>query len=366
MNLKHEYGQYFTEEKLSDFVVKKTLPHTNNPKRILEPSFGDGQFVRSLLKEVQNAEIDAYEIDSEVYVDVEGANCYLTDFLFSENNKKYHLIIGNPPYIELPYSFYKGDDLLKFKNNFERIGRGRVNLVHAFFDKSFQLLENGGILSFLLPTTVLTSPWYNDIRRTIYEKYTILDLVDDIKFKGVSQKICLLILKKEVTNNKPLIEKKGDAFVISTDIDRTVGSTIKNLGFKVGIGPYCWSHHKEKLNSDQNGVKLLYSSYIGENTIVEVENRNPLKKKYINVTDYEIIPNVIVFPRTSSKKLKMVLIENNEYLIENHVVFITSENLSQLKKLYSYLIQNKKQIENLLNSTTLSKFEVENIICHLD
>jgi hypothetical protein len=84
------------------------------------------------------------------------------------------------------------------------------------------------------------------------------------------------------------------------------------------------------------------------------------------VDEYEVIPHVIVFPRTSSKKLKMVLIENNEYLIENHVVFITSENLNLLKKLYFYLLKNKKQIENLLNSTTLSKFEIENIICNLD
>jgi hypothetical protein len=125
---------------------------------------------------------------------------------------------------------------------------------------------------------VLTSPWYNDIRQTIREQYTLLDLIEDVKFKGVSQKICLLILKKEVAEHKSFIEKKGDAFIISNNIDRTVGLTIKNLGFKVGIGSYCWSHHKEKLNNDENGVKLLYSSYICENIILEVDNRNPLKK----------------------------------------------------------------------------------------
>lgn len=364
MKLKSNYGQFFTQNTLSDFVVDETLKVITNPKAALEPSFGDGQFIKSLLKRIPNIKIDACEIDSEVFIDVEGANCIIDDFLLGYNTeKKYPLIIGNPPYIEVVYSFYNDEQQKIMKHKFEKKGRGRINLVHGFFDKSFDLLENGGVISYLLPSAILTSPWYNDIRKTIYEDYTVHKVIEDVKFKGVSIKVSLLIIQKQKTDVKNYIVKKRDVYQIFENPSKNQGTTLKDLGFNVNIGPYCWSHHKPILNNEELGFKLLYSSYISENSIQEVNIKNPEKKKYININEPKIFKNAIVLPRSSSKKFKMALLENNETTVfENHVIYITHNNKKKLKSLYKYLFNNKSEVESILNSANITKTEVENIV----
>jgi hypothetical protein len=367
MALKHEYGQYFTEEKLTDEIIKKSLTYINNVNNVLEPSYGDGQFIKSLLKIKPNLNIDAYEIDPEVFIDIENSNCILGDFLFSEISKKYSLIIGNPPYIELVYSFYDEKTQIDFKKKYGKKGRGRINLVHAFFDKSFELLEDEGIISFLLPSSFLTSPWYNDIREKIYHEFEIKELIEDVQFKGVSIQVLLLIIKKIKSNEHNYIIKKNNVYQITNKKTNQINlKTIKDFGFKVGVGNYCWSHYKELLNNDEIGYKVLYSSFISDNQIIEIENRNKDKKSHINLDDVNLIQNAIVFPRTSSKKIRFSLIENNEYVFENHIIYVTHENIDILRKLYNFLIENTDEVEKLLNSTNLTKTEVENILCNID
>lgn len=360
--LKHSYGQYFTQEELTDKIVSKTLEYTENINSILEPSYGNGQFIKSLLKINPNFNIDAYEVDEEIFDPIQNSNCILSDFLFTEIKKKYSLIIGNPPYIELTYSFYDKLQQEEFKSLYSKKGRGRINLVHAFFDKSFELLEEGGVISFLIPSSFLSSPWYNDIREKIYYDYTIKEVIEDVKFKGVSIQVSLIIIKKGKPTINEYIIKKGDVYQISNKQTNIVkGSTIKELGFNVGVGHYCWSHYKDSLNNDDIGMRLLYSSYLVDNMVVEVDNRNKEKKRSLNINNPVLIENAIVFPRTSSKKVRFSLLLDNQYLFENHILYITCGEVDKLINLYHKLINNQNLIGELLNSTNLTKSEIENI-----
>lgn len=360
--LKHSYGQYFTQEELTDEIVSKSLEYTDNLNSILEPSYGNGQFIKSLLKVNPHFNIDAYEVDGEIYKPIQNANCVLGDFLFSEMDKKYPLIIGNPPYIELTYSFYTDQQRDQFKSIYTKKGRGRINLVHAFFDRSFDLLEDGGVLSFLIPSSFLSSPWYNDIRERIYNEYTIKELIDDVDFKGVSMQVSLIILKKVKSDKHEHIIKKGDFYQITNKItNKNGGKTIKELGFNVGVGHYCWSHYRESLNNDEVGRRLLYSSYLVDDQVIDINNRNQEKKKFLGIENSTLISNAIVFPRTSSKKVRFSLLLDNQYLFENHIIYITNDDVSKLVELYDHLSDNKHLIVELLNSTNLTKSEIENI-----
>lgn len=360
--LKHSYGQYFTQEELTDIIVSKTLVYINKINEILEPSYGDGQFIKSLLKVNPKFKVDAYEVDDEIYTPIEGVNCILGDFLFSEINKKYSIIIGNPPYIELVYSFYDEHKQVEFKSSYSKKGRGRINLIHAFFDRSFDLLEDDGILSFLVSSTFLSSPWYNDIREKIYNEYTIKEVIEDVNFKGVSIQVSLIILKKVKSNLNEYISKKDNFYQISSKQNNIIeGKSIKELGFNVGIGQYCWSHYKESLNNDGLGMRILYSSYLVDNRVVEIDIKNQEKKKFLNINNPELITNAIVFPRTSSKKVRFSLLLNNHYLFENHIIYITCDDVEKLVNLYDYLNNNNEVIKELLNSSNLTKSEIENI-----
>ena len=152
-----------------NFTIEELRKRFDLSGWVLEPSFGSGNFVSELKKYDLN--IDCFEIDPEVFSSIDGANCFLGDFLLSDFDKQYDFIIGNPPYIELVYSYYDEDDKSKLRERFNFEKRGRINLVHLFMDKSFELLKDGGVLAYLLPSTILSSPWYNDIRKKIYDEY---------------------------------------------------------------------------------------------------------------------------------------------------------------------------------------------------
>jgi len=359
LSYKSNFGQFMTNEDIADSVVQSIKDIVPDEPMVLEPSYGTGNFIRSIKKYIPDAKIDGYEIDKDIFesIDIEDVSCYNDDFLFSECHKKYDLIIGNPPYVELVYSFYSPNLRYAFKKIYAKKGQGRVNLVHAFMDRGFELLKRGGVIAFLLPSTILSSPWYNEVRKIIYENYSIKTLIPDVKFKDVAMTVSLLVIKKE-KSGYDFIVKKGDVYQIGNmSID---GKTIKELGFKVGIGKYCWSHYKPQLNKEGNGPKLLYSSYIRENGIVVTENKNKEKMPYINVAEPTIIKDAIVFPRSNGKKLRMQFIENNAFAFENHIVYITSVK-KRLKKLFSYLNDNKDRITALFNSSLLTKSEIENV-----
>jgi hypothetical protein len=235
--------------------------------------------------------------------------------------------------------------------------------VHSFLDKSFELIEVGGVISFLLPSTILTSHCYNDIRKIIYNDFTIEELIQDVKFEGVSIQVCLLVIKKQKTSEKKFIIQKGHTYQITQNkINNSLCSTIKEFGYQVGIGQYCWSHYIDKLNNENNGPKLLYSTYIKHEMVVENNISNVKKKKYLNIENPKIFPNVIIFPRTTSKQVRMVLLINNVYVLENHVIYIKHNNVLELIKLYNYLNLNRNFIGIEMDSEyfNMAKNRIEN------
>lgn len=359
---KSEYGQFFTKDSLVNFVFDRVTPHIQDVKSILEPSFGEGSFLVKSLELFPNSKIDAYEIDPDIYKPITGVKTFLSDFLFTQIDKKYDLIIGNPPYIELVYSFYNEEKQKEFKKIFHKTGRGRINLVHAFFDRSFELLNDGGLIAYLLPSTILSSPWYFDIRKTICENFTICDVVEDVKFEGVSIQVSLLVIKKNKSEAKNFF-LNDKTYQISQKTYNDFGLTLKDLGFEVGIGQYCWSHYKEKVTNDVSlGKKIIYSSYIGKNSLEFKEIKNPEKKKHLVLDEYKIISNAILLPRTVSKKIRMAKISDNvDKVLENHVIYVSHQDRTLVDKLYEYFQTNEEKVGRLLNSTNLTKNEIENI-----
>ncbi|MBU2082370.1 class I SAM-dependent methyltransferase, partial [Patescibacteria group bacterium] len=85
-------GQYFTKIEIVQNLVDLVLKHQQykNSIKILEPSFGTGNFIRAL-KEKGFSNIDGCEIDGELTKNP-------SDFFNLSLDKKYDLIIGNPPF----------------------------------------------------------------------------------------------------------------------------------------------------------------------------------------------------------------------------------------------------------------------------
>lgn len=145
-----QLGQYFTVcENLQNTVTSLIF---NNPKIILEPSFGKGHLVIKVLERFPDAQIIGYEIDKDLSPVVTHKNISVTycDFLgleegesntnsrtdtrsYQTNTRSYRTIIGNPPYVKTPLG----------------------NLYLKFIEKCVGLLRDGGELIFIVPSDFL-------------------------------------------------------------------------------------------------------------------------------------------------------------------------------------------------------------------
>ena len=358
-----KYGQFFTVSEMCDDVLNivNSIKEINGD--ILEPSFGTGNFIDSIINNnYKYKKLDATEIDIDNYKNYKNSNnnvnLYNIDFLKYDFSKKYDFIIGNPPYIELCYSFYDKKDQDIIKKKYKGISNGRVNLVHIFMKESMNMLNDDGVLAYLLPSSILTSPVYKNIRREIYEKFDVVYLDEDVKFSGVAIKVCLLVIRKTKNTGKFIYLNNDNYFIMSDYEDFKYTKTLKDFDFSVNIGDIIWNNHKDKLSKEVlNNKILVYSSNI-KYDIIELEtNKRP---QYINDVTIKY-NNCIVFPRTISNKIKFSYIRNNDkYVFENHTIVVSNKDISKLDKFYENLKNGlyDKLLNSFFNSSNLTKSEL--------
>jgi tRNA1(Val) A37 N6-methylase TrmN6 len=361
MSKEGKYGQFFTEKEMCDYVLELV----NNIKKIggncLEPSFGDGEFIKSLEK-YNFEKLDGVEIDNKHYNKYNSNNkkieVFNKDFLDFNSDITYDFIVGNPPYIELCYSFYSKNEQDKIKKLYKNISNGRINLVHIFLKKCFNMLNYDGIIAFLLPSSVLTSPIYKKIRKEIFDNYTIEFLKEDVNFKGVAIKVSLLVIRKNKTNNNFFFINNDNFFIMENYNNFKETKTIKDYGFDVSIGEIVWNQKKDILTDDSNENILIYSNNIKYDKLDISSNRD--RKQYIKLDTIKH-ENCIIFPRTISKKIKFHYVKNNKNMIfENHVLVLTNNNSELLDKFYFNLKSGSydKLLNSFFNSSNLTKSEL--------
>jgi adenine-specific DNA-methyltransferase len=361
----NRYGQFFTEENLCDYVLNKINEIKSIKGNILEPSFGSGNFINNLEK-YNDINLDGVEIDEMHYNNYINNNynknvcLHNIDFLKFNNNKKYDFIIGNPPYIELCYSFYSKEEQLILKNKYKGISNGRTNLVHFFMEKSFSLIEEDGIIAYLLPSSILTSPTYKAVRKYIYDNFNVECLIEDVLFKDVAIKVCLLVIRKKKNNGKYFFINDDNYYIMENYNKFTESKTIKDCGFNVNIGEVVWNQKKEILSNNESDQMLIYSNNIEKNKLKIGVKDNDGKKQYIK--GYEIkYKNCIIFPRTVSKKIKYLFIkDNNKFIFENHVLVMTHEKIEYLEEFHSKLESGyyDDMLLSFFNSSNLTKTEL--------
>jgi adenine-specific DNA-methyltransferase len=220
------------------------------------------------------------------------------------------------------------------------------------------MLNDDGIIAFLLPSSVLTSPIYKKIRKEIFDNYTIEFLKEDINFKGVAIKVSLLIIRKNKKNNNFFFVNNDNYFIMENYSNFKNTKTIKDYGFDVSIGEIVWNQKREILTDDSSKNLLIYSNNIKFDSLDISSNRD--RKQYI-IHDNIKHENCIIFPRTISKKIKFHYVRNNKNMIfENHVLVLTNKNLELLDKFYINLKSGlyDKLLNSFFNSSNLTKSEL--------
>ena len=154
-------GQVFTPE----WAVEKMLALRQNTGAILEPSAGDGAFLRRLGKNAVGVEIDSRLAHQS------GALCM--DFFGYSAENQFDAIIGNPPYVR----FRDIPPPTRAKLNLARFDR-RSNLYLFFIEKSLRHLRDGGELIFITPRDFMKATSAAQLNRLLFESGTITHFED--------------------------------------------------------------------------------------------------------------------------------------------------------------------------------------------
>lgn len=254
MTDKKNTGSYYTPDYLSDFIVNRIsvqLPQEESIS-IFEPSVGDGSFLTALdrvgvFEKYNKIHVTALDINNEqlekAKKSIQNIKCSKTfmhaDFLdyVKNDEKQYHLIIGNPPYIKKNLLTEQQIGTCQEIHEKAELSKHSIkNIWTAFLIKSVQKLKKNGVLAFVLPAELLQVKFAEELRKYIQllfqriEIYTFSDLLFECKgqdtivllgFKKSSNKGVFYtnIENREQLNDTPSLNKKD--ILVKSDVKWT-------------------------------------------------------------------------------------------------------------------------------------------------
>ena len=376
---KKNNGIYFTPPETIYKNIKLLEPFMKNIKKVLEPSCGSCEYILRLNNIIPNINITGIELNKTIFesikhYDSDNITLLNKNYLNHEFNTKFDLIIGNPPYFVMK----KIDVEKSYYNYFD----GRPNIFILFIIKSLELLNNKGIISFVLPKNFLNCLYYDKTRKHIIKNYNILNIIecDDNYIETQQSTIILIIQNEKPTNNISYSITISEYTIFGTQDNIKFMKTLYNnsktlfdLDINVNVGNIVWNQCKKELTDDNNKTHLIYSSDITNNKLSIKKYSNKEKKNYINKKGDN--SPLLVINRgygVGTYNFNYCIInetDNINYLVENHLICIKySKSLSNeiLIKKYKQIIKsftNKKTIEfikiyfgnNAMNTTELCK-----------
>ena len=428
-------------------VEDERVPNIIN---VLEPSCGSGEYITALSLKYPHLKITGIELNKTIYDSIKTLasltpefsvsaasetpsslnsfvfdsrvsrissvfdstsptkiNIINTDFLKYNSDIKYDLIIGNPPY----YVMKKEDVHKKYYSFFE----GRPNIFILFIIKSLEMLNENGILSFVLPKNFLNCLYYDKTRRFINKYFKILNIIDcsDDKYIETQQDTVIFIIQSisSPLSTPPLLQNSKYVFVREVEsqtepisetrkstketqefvgevesqtepISETLKSTketkeftifiteknheqikelyknsksLVELDFRVSVGNVVWNQCKKILTNDPSKTRLIYASDVHNNSLIIKKYNNEDKKNYINKPG--INRPMIIINRgygVGEYNFNFCLIdEEKEYLIENHLICIESKKKDISREI---LLESYKNILRSLNDERTKQF----------
>lgn len=361
---KKKQGIFFTPPVTISKNIEFLQPFIKNTMKVLEPSCGSCEYILRLNNINPNIKITGIELNKTIFetikqydTDTNNITLLNKNYLTHKFDSKFDLIIGNPPYFvmkkpEVEKSYYKYFD-------------GRPNIFILFIIKSLELLDNKGILSFVLPKSFLNCLYYDKTRKHIFKNYKILDIIEcDDEYIETKQDTIILILQNEKPTNNTSYSITISEYTIfgiqdNIKVIKKLYNNSKNLfdlNFYVYVGTIVWNQCKKDLTDDDSNTHLIYSSDITNNKLSIKNYPNKEKKNYIKIKGSN--KPLLVINRgygNGQYKFNYCIINENDninYLVENHLICIEyTEPLSNEE-----LIDKYKQIINSFENKKTSEF----------
>jgi len=321
---------YYTRQDICYSVVRDLPePRTGGPFRILEPSIGVGNFIPLLIhryRHLDNVILDVVDVDPNSIktlhillknLDIPDnfkINIIHADFLLHKFKHRYHLIIGNPPFMKLK----GGSELLpKYKAGAQN--RDTNNIFSFFIERAMQLAE---VVALIVPKSLVNAPEFNKTRQ-LMEAHRFIKLTDygEEAFKGVKiETISFILSTLAHTAGAPVkfesyitheVLYKDQAYIFSHQYPYWLlyrNDFFDEVAAKLKFGIFNSYRDRQitkQITLPKGKIRVLKSRNIASNGIVNlgaydcfVNDITTLDVgKYLNHRHAVLVPNLTYYPR---------------------------------------------------------------------
>ena len=230
-------GAYYTPQPLAQKMIELSGLKTSDS--VLEPSCGDGIFLdclneMNLLDSCSN--ITAIEVDSVEAQKVHGkygnrSNCQIVTADFFDmygrllsDNKRYDIILGNPPYIRYQYlSEEQRTALSRIIADHGMKSNKLINVWVAFLVSCVELLTDRGTIAFVVPAEILQVAYAEELRKYLSDNLASITIVtlNQLIFPDIDQEIVVLIGQKgTIRQGIRIIEADGLDDIQNIELDK--------------------------------------------------------------------------------------------------------------------------------------------------
>ena len=267
-------GAYYTPKTIASFILKWGI-NGNTKNTILEPSCGDGVFLRQIklddlpYKSITAIEIDVAEAKQASVIKLSNTKILNEDFYCycNNTNDKYDLIIGNPPYIR--YQYFNKNQHEMAKRIYAKANLKYTKLSNSwvsFVVGSCLMLNDIGKLGFVVPAELLQVSYALDLRKYLAKYFNKINIISFKKlvFPSIQQETLLLLCEKNGGNSHSIEHiELNDA----TDLDKLNISKLKSIGKKIDNINNKWTYYF----LDQKEIDFL-ENLTKEEKIPAIEN----------------------------------------------------------------------------------------------
>ncbi len=330
-SVRMENAAYYTRQDIC-FTIVKDLPDFKGSKKlhILEPSVGVGNFLPLLFKKyaaIPSVEIDLIDIDENSLDTLRlllkttkvpenfKLNFINADFLLYETNKIYDVVIGNPPFKRI-----SGEKVLlgQYKDGLHN--QDTNNIFSFFIERALKL---GRFVALIVPKSLINAPEFNKTRELL-GKFAFRKINDygERGFRGVLIETISFIVDTEAAARKGhtlevesyflrKIFYQEQAYIFSNDFpywliyrDDFFDMVVEKLKFNI-FTAFRDRQITKKITKPTGSIRVLKSRNIASNEIRDIDGYDCYVdkiddlavRKYLNVRDAVLVPNLTYFPR---------------------------------------------------------------------
>lgn len=233
-------GRYYTPIELADYVIEWVMSNNIEVAKILEPSCGDGVFLKCLGARGihETCEILAIEIDEMESVlannrvnqsmrfrnyeefaqhrvenikrgiNLEAGCKVINDDFYkvyeeSLKEERFQAIVGNPPYIRYQYlsEQQREEQSLILESNGMRSNK-LINAWVSFVVACIEMMDINSRIGLVIPAELLQVKYAENLRQFLMENLQRMTIVtfEELVFEGVEQEVVLLLGEKDINH----------------------------------------------------------------------------------------------------------------------------------------------------------------------